>query len=95
MYLSGKGSFGMTTESDVFFLPLHKMGLPNSDYDEEGLLKDGAPETQLYNLKKDPSQSRNVVNAFPEKAAELAARYKEVHQALQQRTIELERAEKQ
>ena len=85
----------MTTGTGDWFLSLNKMGLPNSDYDEEGNLKDDAPETQLYNLKKDPSQSHNVVNEFPEKAAELAARYKEVHQALQQRTIELERAEKQ
>ena len=74
---------------------MNQIGLPNSDYDEEGKLKDDAPDTQLYNLKKDPSQSSNVVNAFPEKAALLAARYKVVHQALQQRTIELGRAEKQ
>ena len=91
VYLSGKGSFGMTTESDVFFLPLHKMGLPNSDYDEEGNLKDDAPDIQLYNLIKDPSQSHNVVNEFPEKAAELAARYNELLSALNHRAIELER----
>lgn len=85
----------MTTGTGEWFLSLNKMGLPNSDYDEEGNLKDDAPETQLYNLKRDPSQSQNVVNEYPEKAALLAARYKEVHQALQQRTVELERAEKQ
>lgn len=85
----------MTTGDNDWFLSVNQIGLPNSDYDEEGKLKDDAPETQLYNLKKDPSQSRNVVNAFPEKAAALAARYKEVHQALQQRTVELERAEEQ
>jgi hypothetical protein len=46
-------------------------------------------------LKRDPSQSHNVVNEFPEKAELLAARYKEVHQALQRRTAELDRVEKQ
>ncbi len=95
VYLPGQGSLGLTTGSGEWFLSVNKMGLPNSDYDEEGNLKDDAPETQLYNLKRDPSQSHNVVNEFPEKAALLAARYKEVHQALQQRTVELERAEKQ
>ena len=95
VYLPRQGSLGMTTGDNDWFLSVNQMGLPNSDYDEEGKLKDDAPDTQLYNLKKDPSQSSNVVNAFPEKAALLAARYKVVHQALQQRTIELGRAEKQ
>ena len=85
----------MTTGTNEWFLPLHKMGLSNSDYDEEGNIKDDAPDTQLYNLKKDPSQSQNVVNEFPEKATEIAARYKELLSALQRRTVELERLEKQ
>ena len=95
MYLPGQGSLGLTTGNNEWFLPIHKMGLPNSDYDEEGNLKDDAPETQLYNLKKDPSQSHNVVNEFPEKATEIAARYNELLSALQRRTVELERLEKQ
>ena len=95
VYLPSKGSLGMTTSNNDWFLSLHKIGLPNSDYDEEGNIKDDAPDTQLYNLKKDPSQSQNVVNQFPKKAAELAARYKEVHEALQRRTVELDRVKKQ
>jgi hypothetical protein len=59
-------------------MQLVALGQKNSDYDEEANLKPDAPQEQLYNLRTDPNQSTNVVRQFPEKAAELAARFKEV-----------------
>lgn len=44
----------------------------------DGMRATDAPQQQLYNLRTDPQQSTNVLLQFPEKAAELAKRFKQV-----------------
>lgn len=46
----------------------------NSDIDEEGKIKPTAPAVQLYDLRNDPSQKRNVANEYPEVTKQLQAR---------------------
>ncbi len=45
--------------------PVVKLGQSHSDYDEEGKIKADAPATQLYNLRKDPHQTANLVTQEP------------------------------
>jgi len=79
VYIPQQGSCGIT--SDPVFswaLQINELGQTNSDYNADGTLKEDAPEEQLYNLRTDPYQEKNVIREHPEKAAELAARYKEI-----------------
>lgn len=79
VYIPQQGSCGITTlESATWAIQLAELGQTNSDYNADGTLKEDAPDAQLYNLRKDPSQSKNVIRDYPEKAAELAARFNEV-----------------
>ena len=81
VYLPKPGSQGVTTlPSATWAMQLGEMGQLNSDYDEAGQLKADAPQEQLYNLRTDPQQSTNVLLQYPEKAAELAKRFKQVSQ---------------
>jgi arylsulfatase A len=53
-------------------------GYQNSQYDADGkLLPDALPE-QLYNLREDPSQKRNVLEEYPQVAAQMAERLREL-----------------
>ncbi|MEA2069217.1 MAG: sulfatase-like hydrolase/transferase, partial [Verrucomicrobiota bacterium] len=79
VYIPQQGSCGVTTDPRMgWAMQLGELGQINSDYDAEGKIKPDAPDAQLYNLRKDPTQSKNVIRDYPEKAAELAARFKEV-----------------
>jgi len=79
VYIPQRGSCGVTTDPAMTWaMQLGALGQINSDYDDEGKLKPGAPQEQLYNMRDDPRQSTNVVLQYPEKAAELAKRFKEV-----------------
>jgi arylsulfatase A-like enzyme len=79
VYIPQPGSCGVTTDPRMSWaVQLVALGRKNSDYNEEGKLKPDAPKEQLYNLRTDPNQATNVICQFPEKAAELAARFKEV-----------------
>jgi arylsulfatase A-like enzyme len=49
-------------------------GQANSDVDAEGRIKADAPKVQLYDLRSDPSQTRNVANDHPDVARALQAR---------------------
>ena len=82
VYIPRQGSCGVTTQFPSWGLRLPEMGQTNSDVDETGRLKADAPETQLYNLKTDPSQTRNVINEYPEKATEMAACFKAMHKEM-------------
>lgn len=83
VYIPRQGSSGVTTDFNQSWpLRIHEMAEMNSDYDEQSRLKPDAPATQLYNLKTDPSQSRNVIRDYPEKAAELESRYKQLERAV-------------
>ncbi len=79
VYIPKQGSQGVTTDARMSWaMQMGALGLKNSDYDEEGNLKPDAPQSQLYNLKDDPGQSENVVLKYPEVAAKLAERFKEL-----------------
>jgi arylsulfatase A len=83
VYIPRQGSLGVTTDFNMpGWLRLPEIGMTNSDIDETGHVKADAPDAQLYNLKTDPSQTRNVIEAYPEKAAELAARFKVLHKKM-------------
>ncbi len=71
----GGGGFAATRPGD------HTLGGPaalkfageaNSDV-EDGRLRPGAPDAQLYDLAADPAQTRNVIREHPEVAARLKA----------------------
>lgn len=81
VYIPKQGSGGITTlESATWAIQLGELGQTNSDYNADGTLKEDAPKAQLYNLRTDPHQAKNVIREYPEKAAELAARFDEVKQ---------------
>ena len=83
VYMPYKGSGGVSTQFEMpGWLRLPEIGQANSDIDETGHIQADASDTQLYNLKTDPSQTRNVISEHPEKAAELAARFKVLHKAM-------------
>jgi arylsulfatase A len=79
VYIPKPGSQGVTTDPRMnWAMQFADLGLENSDYDEDGKLKADAPARQLYNLKDDPEQSRNVVLEYPDVAQRLTARFKEI-----------------
>jgi len=79
VYIPKQGSQGVTTNPSMnWAMQMAELGLKNSDYDEQGKLKSDAPKAQLYNLQKDPGQSTNVIDQYPEKTAELDRRFKEI-----------------
>ena len=79
VYIPKQGSCGITTlKSATWAIQLGRLGQKNSDYDEAGQLKEDAPKEQLYNLREDPGQLKNVIREHPEKASELAVRFNEV-----------------
>lgn len=53
--------------------PCVELGYTHSDYDAQGNPKPGAPAGQLYNLRKDPSQTTNLYEKEPELVAAMAA----------------------
>ena len=57
--------------------PCHKLGFTNSDYDESNKLKPDAPPGQLYNIRKDISQSANLYKEHPD----LVEQFKKVQEA--------------
>lgn len=79
VYIPQQGSCGVTTDPRMTWaVQFAALGLTNSDYNADGTLKEDAPDAQLYNLRLDPYQTTNVIRDYPEKAAELAARFNEV-----------------
>ncbi|PQO28965.1 sulfatase family protein [Blastopirellula marina] len=83
VYISAQGGGGFTARSG------HGLGGPpallfageqNSDI-ENGQFKPDAPDSQLYNLKKDRSQSTNLVREQPEIADRLRKRLEELKTA--------------
>ena len=77
VYLPKQGSCGMTTPEQKpkpWGLPWPKLGFKNSDVDDQGQIKPGAPAAQLYNLKDDPDETVNVISQHTEIALKLAAR---------------------
>ena len=75
VFMPGQGSFGLTTAPGSPWLHLPDLGQTNSDIDVNGLPKKDAPAKQLYNLRIDPTQSRNLIQDYPEVAEQLQNRY--------------------
>jgi hypothetical protein len=54
------------------------MSFKNSDVDESGQIKPGAPKEQLYDLSKDITQSKNLALEHPERVGLMRARLEAV-----------------
>lgn len=81
LYIPKQGSGGMTVQvppGAPWGQPYAKMGQRNSDIDERGKVRPGAPAAQLYHLREDPSQAVNRFGGEPERASRLAARLDEM-----------------
>jgi hypothetical protein len=85
VYIPRQGSGGLTLPENNHWTPvLYTLGFDNSDYDENLELKPDAPETQLYNLTEDLSQSKNVIRDHPEKAEMLQQKYAQFMKSMSQ-----------
>jgi arylsulfatase A-like enzyme len=79
LYINAQGSGGVSAGDSAFsahrrmYHSYAELGFENSDVDPDGTIKADAPQTQLYNLKNDPSQKTNVIGEHPEKAKEMQA----------------------
>jgi arylsulfatase A-like enzyme len=80
IYFPKQGSLGYTAPEPErpFGLPYAKMGFTNSDIDERGQVKPGAPPEQLYNLATDPRQGRNLAVEQPGRVRAMQARFREL-----------------
>ena len=61
-----------------FGLSYAKMGFTNSDIDEHGQIKPGAPREQLYNLATDLRQRTNLALEDPDLVRAMRARFLEL-----------------
>lgn len=69
LYMPYQGSGGMTAPEQKpkpWGQPFATLGLVNSDIDAAGNPIPAAPAVQLYNLREDPGQTKNVAAAHPE-----------------------------
>ncbi len=80
IYFPKQGSLGKSAPEPArpFGLAWAKMGFSNSDIDDSGQIKAGAPSEQLYNLATDLAQRKNVVTENPERASGLRFRLAEI-----------------
>jgi arylsulfatase A-like enzyme len=77
LFLPKQGSGGMTVQVPAgapWGQPYAKLGLANSDMDEKGAIKPGAPAVQLYDLRADVGQSRNLAADEPARADAMRVR---------------------
>ena len=89
VYLPYQGSGGLTTNFEQpTWLRLGDLGRVNSDCDAAGRVKPDAPQAQLYDLKTDPAQSRNIFKDHPEKARQMAAQLDQLKRRLDARRNE-------
>ena len=73
VYQPEKGSQGLF---GTFYFK--QLGYRNSEYDEDGNLLPTALPEQLYNLREDPTQTKNLLREQPEVAVQMAERFKEI-----------------
>jgi len=82
VFVPARGSMGVTTDPAMSWaMQFDAIGLVNSDFDEDGQLRSDAPEVQLYQLKDDPGQTKNLAAEQPAKVEELAARLAELRRS--------------
>ena len=77
LYIPQQGSGGKSVPQREG-TPWEKLGSLNSDIDDRGRIKTGAPPDQLYNLAIDPGETHNRVLDRPERAAAMRARMHEL-----------------
>jgi arylsulfatase A-like enzyme len=77
LYIPHQGSGGVTTQpgnpAGEGWVNLAEAGFENSDYDEQGKLKENAPPGQLYDLAEDPDQTVNLFRDYPNRVAMMDA----------------------
>ena len=80
LFIPKQGSAGYSApeREKPWSVPYAIMGFKNSDVDEHGQIKPGAPKEQLYDLGKDISQATNIAREHPERAASMRARVDEL-----------------
>ena len=80
LYIPKQGSAGYSApeKEKPWSVPYAMMGFKNSDVDEHGQIKPGAPKEQLYDLGKDTTQSKNLAPEHPERVASMRARLEEL-----------------
>ncbi len=76
VYIPKQGSAGYSVpeREKPWSVPYAMMGFKNSDVDEQGHPKPGAPGEQLYDLGRDLSQSKNIAIEHPDRVKEMRAR---------------------
>ncbi|MFR9634938.1 MAG: arylsulfatase [Rikenellaceae bacterium] len=85
VYIPAKGNggwIGGKRGTHIFGGPkaIEYAGQENSDI-KDGKIKPDAPKAQLYNVKEDRSQTKNVINDYPEIAAKMEKRLREMQQS--------------
>ena len=80
LFIPKQGSAGYSApeREKPWSVPYKIMGFRNSDVDERGQIKPGAPKEQLYDLSKDISQEKNIANEYPERVSTMRARLEEL-----------------
>jgi len=80
IYFPKQGSLGYTAPEPErpFGLPWARMGFTNSDIDEHGQIRPGAPREQLYNLATDLRQRTNLALEEPDLVRVMRARFLEL-----------------
>jgi arylsulfatase A-like enzyme len=79
LYINAQGSGGVSAGDSQFsahrrmYHSYAKLGFENSDINPDGTIKADAPDAQLYNVKDDPNQKRNVIRDHPEAVEEMKA----------------------
>ncbi len=80
LYIPKQGSAGYSSpeKEKPWSVPYAMMGFKNSDVDEHGQIKPGAPKEQLYDLSIDIAQSTNIAIEHPERVRSMRARLEEL-----------------
>lgn len=77
VYIPAVGSGGKTVPEPEkpWSLSYRDLAFQNSDVDEKGQLKPGAPKEQLYDLATDPGQHTNLATTQPERLKSMRERF--------------------
>lgn len=78
VFIPSRTSQGFTASDKPFGSSFRDMGFRSNFLDQDGKLLPDAPEVQLYDVAKDPSQERNLAAQKPELVGTLAGRLREI-----------------
>ena len=80
VYIPKPGSCGVSSDRAFdWAMQMDELGQEHSDYEKGTLnLKKDAPTAQLYNLRTDPQQKKNIIRKHPETADQLDKRFNEI-----------------